>query len=154
MGVRLGAFYLSWGPFSWLDRLLILAFPSGPVRAGWTCHEVILLLPCHSVHQSQFQDRKAWTLVWWCAIYYLHISGRQPMDKCYEGSFTFPWVTQQHINSHTSSPHSVIPVRALNYLCNNHGSDARYLAQWIYSVVLPDTYIWMPRGQCAPAEPP
>lgn len=44
---------------------------------------------------------------------------------------------------YTFSLYSVIPVRALNYLCNNHGSDARHLAQWIYLVVLTYHHLYL-----------
>ncbi len=76
-----------------------------------------------------------------------------PHGSLYERRVTFPLVihTDTHIHTHTSTPCSVIPVRALNYLCHYHGECCRAsrCSEYIW-LHYPTTHGVAPRRWCAP----
>lgn len=74
-----------------------------------------------------------------------------PHGSFYEGSLTFPLVIHTDTHTCTSTPCSVIPVRALNYLCHNHSEccQASHCSEYIW-LHYPATHGVPPRWWCAP----
>lgn len=74
-----------------------------------------------------------------------------PHGSLYEGSLTFRFVIHTDTHTHTSTPCSVIPVRALNYLCHNHGEccQASHCSEYIW-LHYPTTHGVPPKWWCAP----